>query len=230
MNVVQSSANKTDDLDDDEEIVFQKVEDNQMENNTALKKRKRKIYDEKKLRLVACLNLVSSESESEDTEQMKNSISTSGTAALSPVVTKKYACKECETNFPDSQSLSVHERIHEGVKCVLCKIGFPQVKRLIHHMRRKHREYNGDALSEKPRSGQDSCMTIRLRYMQQTTFYECQLCGRIDDVFREHKEHILEKHPNESKSLKDPIIKQLKCPVCKIKCGAQYLFIMPSFN
>lgn len=220
--------------DDDEEIVFRKV-DGVQEKSTTNKKRKRKSYDEKELRLVASLSLVSSDSEVEDDRPLKakkhvenHQNEASGPASTQNVLNlvvnnATVSCKVCKLKLPDSESLSVHELVHQGVKCILCQVGFQQVKRLIYHMRRKHREYNGDALFEKPRSGQDSCMTIRLRYMQRTTFYECQLCGRIDEVFREHKEHIIEKHANESKTLKDPIMKQLKCPVCKEKCGAQYL-------
>ncbi|XP_046802643.1 uncharacterized protein LOC111674887 [Lucilia cuprina] len=212
--------------EDDDEIVFRKV-DIEQDKSPDIKKRKRKSYDEKELRLVASLSLVSSDSEAEDSPikvQIKNSSNPPTVAETSSFVSQDpLICKVCKIKFPDSESLSIHERIHQGVKCTLCQVGFQQVKRLIHHMRRKHREYNGDTLSEKPRSGQDSCMTIRLRYMQRTTFYECQLCGRIDEVFREHKEHIIEKHANESKTLKDPIMKQLKCPLCKAKCGAQYL-------
>ncbi|XP_037805837.1 uncharacterized protein LOC119599952 [Lucilia sericata] len=212
--------------EDDDEIVFRKV-DIEQDKSPAMKKRKRKSYDEKELRLVASLSLVSSDSEAEDSPmkvQIKKSFNPPAIAETPPFVSQDtHICKVCKIKFPDSESLSVHERIHQGVKCTLCQVGFQQVKRLIHHMRRKHREYNGDTLSEKPRSGQDSCMTIRLRYMQRTTFYECQLCGRIDEIFREHKEHIIEKHANESKTLKDPIMKQLKCPLCKAKCGAQYL-------
>lgn len=204
--------------EDDEEIVFRKVE-SEKDNSSGAKKRKRKSYDDKQLRLVASLSLVSSDSETEECPlKQKIEQSLSGKP-----VTNFVSCGFCKLKFPDFESLSVHERIHQGVKCILCQVGFTQIKRLIHHMRRKHREYNGDVLLEKPRSGQDSCMTIRLRYMQRTTFYECQLCGRIDEIFKEHKNHIIDKHANESKSLKDPIMKQLKCPVCKAKCGAQYL-------
>ncbi|KAM7350598.1 uncharacterized protein ACRADG_009152 [Cochliomyia hominivorax] len=229
-NGTSDGCNTTATGDDDEEIVFRKV-DTIQGKTTPIKKRKRKSYDEKELRLVASLNLVSSDSETEDNSplkvQVQKSFSTANSKAVTetvPVISKNVVtCKVCKIKLPDSESLSVHDLIHQGVKCVLCQVGFQQVKRLIYHMRRKHREYNGVALSEKPRSGQDSCMTIRLRYMQRTTFYECQLCGRIDEIFREHKDHIIEKHANESKTLKDPIMKQLKCPICKVKCGAQYL-------
>lgn len=234
-NVISSAVHKLPpNEDDDEEIIFRKVEPEQTPPSSSTKKRKRKSYDEKQLRLVASLSLLSSDSESEDSptkSATKKPLITSSTSntSISPkkanvnLQQSTFSCHDCNIILPDAESLSVHERIHQGVKCPVCQFGFQQAQRLIHHMRRKHREYNGDVLSEKPRIGQDSCMTIRLRYMQRTTYYECQLCGRIDSIFREHKEHIMDKHPIESKSLKDPMMKQLKCPVCKEKCGAQYL-------
>ena len=221
-NQNQKSENCHPSLEDDEEIVFRKV-DSEKDNSSVPKKRKRKSYDDKQLRLVASLSLVSSDSETEECNVRQENEKSLIDRTTTKVVSNFISCGFCKLKFPDSESLSVHERIHQGVKCILCEVGFTQIKRLIHHMRCKHREYNGDVLSEKPRTGQDSCMTIRLRYMQRTTFYECQLCGRIDEIFKDHKDHIIDKHANESKSLKDPMMKQLKCPVCKAKCGAQYL-------
>ncbi|XP_075158618.1 uncharacterized protein LOC142231844 [Haematobia irritans] len=203
-------------VSDDEEIVFRRVDPN-LETPPS-KKKKRKSYDENKLRLVASLSLVSSDSETEEPLVKKHKPNTASTDS-----TKTFTCNECNITLPDEESLKVHERIHAGIKCPECRYGFPQEKRLINHMRRKHRAYNGNMLIEKSRGPQDSAMTIRLRYMQTRTFYECQLCGRIDEVFKDHKEHIVNKHPMESKTLKDPMMKELKCPVCKTKCGNQYI-------
>lgn len=182
------------------------------------KSKNRKSYDDKELRLVASLNLVSSDSETD--EPTKKPTTKQSTPTLDP---NRFNCKQCKIHFPDAECLAVHEQIHQGIKCPVCQFGYSQEQRLIHHMRYKHRTYSGPDLAEKPRAAQDSAMTIRLRFKQRKTFYECQLCGRIDDIYKDHKEHIIKKHPVESKKLNDPIMKELKCPVCKCKCGTQYL-------
>ncbi|XP_011291560.2 uncharacterized protein LOC101891279 [Musca domestica] len=219
------NSTKCDDADDDddEKIVFRRVEPDQ--EQTSAKKKKRKSYDEKQLRLVASLSLVSSDSETEEPPSKQ--------PKLNPKVvveqTTSYACSECKINLPDAESLRVHKVTHDGHKCPQCKLGFSQEKRLVHHMRYKHRNYNGPVLKEKPRAAQDSAMTIRLRYMQRLTFYECQLCGLIDEVYKEHKDHIIKKHPVESKTLQDPIMKELKCPLSCKWTGSQYLALCRHF-
>uniref|UniRef100_A0A1I8PTB4 C2H2-type domain-containing protein n=1 Tax=Stomoxys calcitrans TaxID=35570 RepID=A0A1I8PTB4_STOCA len=217
-NIIETPAlaKNVADVSDDEEIVFRQVEPHL---ETPLSKKKRKSYDEKKLRLVASLSLVSSD-DSEPEEPVAKQPKVNAAPTDLP---KCFNCKECQISLPDAESLSVHARVHEGIKCPECQYTFPLEKRLINHMRRKHRAYNGKVLKEKSRGPQDSAMTIRLRYMQSQTYYECQLCGRIDEIYKEHKDHILNKHPMESKTLKDPIMKELKCPVCKEKCGCQYI-------
>ncbi|KAL9886358.1 uncharacterized protein ACN427_012337 [Glossina fuscipes fuscipes] len=209
--------------DGDNEIVFRKVGP---ESRTMTKEKNRSSYDGKQLRLVASLSLLSSDSEAESDNKMKTEKAQEMVKQVSPVapaVKPAFECTDCQATLADRKASTNHPPIHVIVKCPQCKLGFPKAQSLVHHMRYKHREYNGHVLMERPRAPQDSAMTIRLRYMQQSTFYECQLCGHINEVYKEHKEHILEKHAMESRCLKDPIMKQLKCPVCKVKCGAQYL-------
>lgn len=209
---------------EDEEIVFRRVEPH-LETPPS-KKKKRKSYDDKELRLVASLSLLSSDSEADEPAKKQpklTEVKTSTTLAKTNAKKEDFICQECQIVLPDQESLSVHESVHIGIKCPECQHSFSPEKRLVQHMRRKHRAYNGNVLKETARGPQDSAMTIRLRYKQRTTFYECQLCGRIDEIFKDHKDHIIKKHPEESKTLKDPIMKELKCPVCKGKCGTQYI-------
>ncbi|XP_073832792.1 uncharacterized protein isoform X2 [Musca autumnalis] len=219
------AAKKVD--DDDEQIVFRRVEP-ALEQPPSAKKKKRKSYDEKQLRLVASLSLVSSDSESEEPPAKKPKQDPK--TQVSPTKNLSLTCNVCDVSLPDEESLRVHKVTHDGHKCPQCKIAFTQEKRLVHHMRCKHRSYNGNVLKEKPRGAQDSAMTIRLRYMQRMTFYECQLCGLIDEIYKDHKEHIIKKHPIESKTLQDPIMKELKCPLNNCKwTGTQYVALCRHF-
>ncbi|XP_039959882.1 uncharacterized protein LOC120774362 [Bactrocera tryoni] len=221
---------------DEEEIIFRKVEPDNDKNTHKDGRRKQKSrkgkYQHGQMNLIASLSLVSSDSDSDvqvtDPEcspiKQKDTTTTKdnecvNTAPLSPPL-------RSITNIEVSPPVLVENVQPDGleavIKCPVCKAEFADSQRLIHHMRRKHRSYNGKVLSERPRCSQDSAMTIRLRYMQRYIYYECQLCGCIDAVFKIHKEHVMQKHAEESKSLKDPMMQTLKCPVCKEKCGSQH--------
>lgn len=212
---------------DEEEIVFRKVDtdndkDSRKDGRIKQKSRKGK-YQHGQMNLIASLSLVSSDSDSdvEVTDAESSPIKRKHTT-----ITKDNGCVNTTQLSPPSRCIDniniQQERLEASIKCPACQSEFADSQRLIHHMRRKHRSYNGEVLSERPRCAQDSAMTIRLRYMQRYIYYECQLCGCIDAVFKMHKEHVMQKHAEESKSLKDPMMQTLKCPVCKEKCGSQH--------
>ncbi|XP_014087604.2 uncharacterized protein [Bactrocera oleae] len=221
---------------DEEEIIFRKVDPENdkythKDGRTKQKSRKGK-YQQGQINLIASLSLVSSDSDSDvevtdpDCSPIKQKDTTTtkdnecvNTTQLSPPL-------RCINNIKIPPTILVEniqqERLEAVIKCPVCQTDFADSQRLIHHLRRKHRSYNGEVLSERPRCAQDSAMTIRLRYMQRYIYYECQLCGCIDAVFKMHKQHVMQKHAEESKSLKDPMMLTLKCPVCKEKCGSQH--------
>ncbi|XP_067639991.1 zinc finger protein 252-like [Eurosta solidaginis] len=239
---------------DEEEIVFRKVEPDDEQNSSKYKRNKKNNtrtgkYQNRHINLIASLSLVSSdESDVEVGTNPKNSltkptttpqkplddenvVSTTTTEQLSPPLSNCSSddAPKTSTVSPEVKEKAHHEPVSEvcvSVQCPVCQSEFTATQRLIHHMRRKHRSYDGDELSERPRCAQDSAMTIRLRYMQRYNYYECQLCGCIDEVFKIHKEHIIQQHPVESKTLKDPMMQNLKCPVCKEKCGTQYIELL----
>ncbi|XP_037936411.1 zinc finger protein 572-like [Teleopsis dalmanni] len=132
-------------------------------------------------------------------------------------------CDTCEKIVPDLKSLRIHNSTPCSFKCPECEKNYTSSINLVQHMRRKHRLYDGEMLVEKSRGPRDSAMTIRLLYDRKTMYYECQLCGRIETVFQEHLSHILREHPSESKSLKDPMMRQIKCPICKERTNKNYL-------
>uniref|UniRef100_W8C0X2 C2H2-type domain-containing protein n=1 Tax=Ceratitis capitata TaxID=7213 RepID=W8C0X2_CERCA len=226
---------------DEEEIVFRKVDPDQdqiLKKNKRGKRSSRKgKYQNRQLNLIASLSLVSSDSESdiEHTEKqcsplkqntktlpVQNDNEGANTNLPSPTIKINNNIIDAISSPPYAAHVQQEESLDAGVKCPVCQIEFPASQRLIQHMRRKHRSYDGEVLSERPRCAQDSAMTIRLRYMQRYIYYECQLCGCIDAAFKVHKEHVMQNHAEESKSLKDPMMQNLKCPLCKEKCGAQH--------
>ncbi|XP_028895813.2 uncharacterized protein LOC105211857 [Zeugodacus cucurbitae] len=232
---VLPTPEKTPDTDE-EEIVFRKVElandkDTRKDERRGNQKSRKGKYQHGQMNLIASLSLVSSDSESDVqvTDSEISPIKRNDTTITDNNNTTQFSPPlGCINNIKAVsppillENMQRQECFEAAVKCPVCQTEFTDSQRLIHHMRRKHRSYNGQVLSERPRCAQDSAMTIRLRYMQRYMYYECQLCGCIDAVFKIHKEHVMQKHAEESKSLKDPMMQTLKCPVCKEKCGSQH--------
>ncbi|XP_053950469.1 uncharacterized protein LOC128858323 [Anastrepha ludens] len=228
---------------DEEEIVFRKVEPEDLKKSNNKKRSKKNSrkgkYQHRQINLIASLSLVSSDDDS-DVEVTDPECSPEKTnAPPKPIGDQQVSTTQISpapTNTDDSvnqptkialvENVQHQGCLNAGVKCPVCQTEFTASQRLIHHMRRKHRSYDGEVLSERPRCAQDSAMTIRLRYMQRYTYYECQLCGCIDAIFKAHKEHVMEQHAAESKSLKDPMMQSLKCPACKEKCGTQHALLL----
>ncbi|XP_017480291.1 PREDICTED: uncharacterized protein LOC108369643 [Rhagoletis zephyria] len=227
---------------DEEEIVFRKVDPDDIKkpkNKTRKRKKCRKEkYQHREINLIASLSLLSSDNDSDvdvtDPEYSPEKANITpklteeqcvSTTQISPDLKSSDLPKTPSTQ-PLEGNVPLNNCLDAAIKCPVCQTEFATSQRLIHHMRRKHRTYDGEVLSERPRCSQDSAMTIRLRYMQRYTYYECQLCGCIDAIFKTHKEHVMQKHAEESKSLNDPMMQILKCPICKEKCGAQHVLLL----